>query len=143
MISERVNTDAVDPQVRRSVEQAIAVLGELGAEIQDVSIPLIVQSAVISSAVIMVDAIAPHGEGIANHLGDYDHNNRVRLLTGSIMPSRAHQKAMRLREVLRQQILAALQPFSEGSSYSISFGRNPRPLLGRDGHTHRVWRNQN
>ncbi|PKB73726.1 MAG: hypothetical protein BZY75_00320 [SAR202 cluster bacterium Io17-Chloro-G7] len=109
VISERVNTDAVDPQVRRSVEQAIAVIGELGAEIQDVSIPLIVQSAVISSAVIMVDAIAPHGEGIANHLGEYDHNNRVRLLTGSIMPSRAHQKALRLREVLRQQILAALQ----------------------------------
>ncbi len=109
VISERVNTDAVEPEVRRSVEQAIAVLGELGAVIQDVSIPLIVQSAVISSAVIMVDAIAPHGEGIANHLGEYDHNNRVRLLTGSIMPSRAHQKAMRLREVLRQQILTALQ----------------------------------
>ena len=28
---------------------------------------------------------------------------------GSIVPSRAHQKAVRLREVLRQQILAALQ----------------------------------
>jgi len=109
VITERVYTDAVDPNVRRSVEQAIGVLGELGAKIQDISIPLIVHSAVISSAVIMVDAVAPHGQGIAHHLGEYDHNNRVRLLMGSIVPSRVHQKAVRLREVLRQQILAALQ----------------------------------
>ena len=109
VVSERVYTDAVDPEVRRSVEQAIGVLGELGAKTQDVSIPLIVHSAVISSAVIMVDAVVAHGQGIAHHLGEYDHNNRVRLLTGSIVPSRAHQKALRLREVLRQQILAALQ----------------------------------
>ena len=111
VISERVYTDAVDPDVRRSVEQAIGVLGELGAKTEDVSIPLIVDSAVISSAVIMVDAVAPHGQGIAHRLGEYDHDNRVRLLTGSIVPSRAHQKAVRLREVLRQQILTALQQF--------------------------------
>ena len=109
VISERVYTDAVDPDVRRSVEQAIGVLGELGAKTEDVSIPLIVDSAVISSTVILVDAVVPHAQGIAEHLDEYDHNNRVRLLTGSIVPSRAHQKALRLREMLRQQILAALQ----------------------------------
>ncbi len=109
VVIERVHTDAVEPEVRQSVQRAITVLGELGAEIQDASIPLIVHSAVISSAVIMVDAQAPHAQGMAEHLGEYDHNNRVRLLTGSIVPARAHQKALRLRELLRQQILAALQ----------------------------------
>lgn len=109
VITERVDTDSVVPEVKQSVQRAITVLGELGAEIQDVSIPLIVQSAVISSAVIMVDAVAPHAQGIAHHLDEYDHNNRVRLLAGSIVPARAHQKAVRLREVLRQQILGALR----------------------------------
>ncbi len=109
VITERVHTDAVDPEVGQSVLRAITVLGELGAEIQDVSIPLIVDSAVISSAVIMVDAQAPHAQTMAEHLAEYDHNNRVRLLTGSIVPARVHQKAIRLRELLRQQILAALQ----------------------------------
>ena len=109
VVTERVHTDAVEPEVRHSVERAITVLGELGAEIQDVSIPLIVESAVISSAVIMVDAQAPHAQTMGEHLGEYDHNNRVRLLSGSIVPARVHQKAVRLREMLRQEILAALQ----------------------------------
>ena len=109
VIAERVDTDAVDPEVKQGVQRAITVLGELGAEIQDVSIPLIVQSAVISSAVIMVDAQAPHARTMAEHLGEYDHNNRVRLLSGAIVPARVHQKAVRLRDMLRQQILAVLQ----------------------------------
>ena len=108
IIHERVYTDAVDPEVRQSVEKAISVLGELGATVEDVSIPLTVHSAVVSSAVIMVDAAVVHAQGIADHPAEYDHNNRVRLLTGSILPSRAHQKAARLREMLRRQILDAL-----------------------------------
>ncbi len=109
IVRERVYADAVDPEVRQSVEQAIAVLGELGAKVEDISIPLIEHSAVISSAIIMVDAQAPHRQGMAQNLDQYDHNNRVRLLTGSIVPSRAHQKATRLREALRRQVMDALK----------------------------------
>jgi aspartyl-tRNA(Asn)/glutamyl-tRNA(Gln) amidotransferase subunit A len=109
LVRERVYSDVVEPEVGQAVQQAIGVLGELGAEVQEVSIPLIVQSGVVSSAIIMVDAIGPHAQGIAAHLDEYDHNNRVRLLTGSIVPSRVHQKATRLRELLRGQILEALE----------------------------------
>lgn len=109
VIRERVDTDAVDAEVRQNVEKAISVLGELGATVEDVTIPLIVHSAVVSSAVIMVDAVAVHKDGIANKLSQYDHNHRVRLLAGSIVPSQAHQKATRLRQMLRQQILDALK----------------------------------
>ena len=109
VVRERVYTDAVEPEVRQNVEKAISVLGELGAEVEDVSIPLIVQSAVISSALIMVDAVAVHSQGIADHLAEYDHNIRVRLLTGGILPSRAHHKAVRLRAMVRQQILDSLE----------------------------------
>ncbi len=109
IVRERVYTDAVDPEVRQSVEQAIALLGELGAKVEDVSIPLIEHSAVISSTIIMVDAQGPHRQGMEENLDQYDHNNRVRLLTGSIVPSRAHQKATRLREALRRQVMDALK----------------------------------
>ena len=50
-----------------------------------------------------------HREGIRNHLDQYDHNNQIRLLAGSILPAQAHQKAVRLRHLLRQQILDALE----------------------------------
>ena len=108
VVRERVYTDVVEPEIRDGVVKAISLLGELGATIEDVSIPLIVHSAAISSAIIMADSVAVHRRGIAEHLGEYDHNIQVRLLTGSILPAQAHMKAMRLRHMLRQQILEAL-----------------------------------
>ncbi len=109
VIRERVDTEAVDPEVRDNVVQAIAVLGELGADIQEVSIPLIVHSAAISNTIILTDAAGVHRQGIDEHLGEYDHNIQIRLLVGSIIPAQAHQKAIKLRQVLRQQILDALE----------------------------------
>ena len=109
VIQERVDTEAVDPEVRDNVVQAIAVLGDLGADIQEVSIPLIVHSAAISNTIILTDAAGVHRQGIDEHLGEYDHNIQIRLLVGSIIPAQAHQKAVKLRQVLRQQILDALE----------------------------------
>lgn len=109
VIQERVHTGAVDPDIRDGVVKAISVLGELGANVEEVSIPLIADSAPISAAVTAVDAVNVHREGIRDHLDQYDHNIQIRLLTGSIMPAQAHQKAVRLREMLRRQIMEALE----------------------------------
>ena len=108
VVRERVYSDAVEPEVRDAVVQAIAVLGELGANVEEVSLPLIVHSGVISSGIIAADAAALNRRDIARHLGEFDHNNQVRLLMGSILPAQAYQKAARLRHLLRQQVLAAL-----------------------------------
>jgi aspartyl-tRNA(Asn)/glutamyl-tRNA(Gln) amidotransferase subunit A len=109
VVRERVYTDAVEPEVQDRVVRAITVLGELGAQVEEISIPVIAHSAAISSAVIMAEAAAAHKEGIRSRLKEYDHNIRVRLLAGSIMPSQAYHKAVRLRQVMRQQVLAALE----------------------------------
>jgi aspartyl-tRNA(Asn)/glutamyl-tRNA(Gln) amidotransferase subunit A len=108
VVRERVYSDAVDPEVRDAVIRAISVLGELGAEVEEVSIPLIAHSAAISSAIISADAAALNREDITQRLEQFDHNNQVRLLMGSVMPAQAYQKATRLRQMLRQQILEAL-----------------------------------
>ena len=109
VVQERVDSDAVEPEVRTNVVNAISVLGELGAVIQQVSIPLMVHAGTISSPLIMVDAVAVHQKGIDEHLDQYDHNIKIRLLTGSILPARAHHKAVRLRHMLRREILEALE----------------------------------
>jgi Asp-tRNA(Asn)/Glu-tRNA(Gln) amidotransferase A subunit family amidase len=108
VISDRVNADGVEPDVRDAVNRAVAQMGELGAEVEEVSIPLIAQSAAISTTLIYVDATAVHRKGLDNYPEKYDHNNRVRLLTGALIPAQAHQKANRLRQMLRGQILDAL-----------------------------------
>ena len=109
VVRERMQPDGVESEVLQSVEKAIAALGELGAMAEEVSIPLIAASAAISATLIMVDAAVVHRKGIEEYLDQYDHNNQIRLLFGSILPAQAHQKATRLREVMRRQILDALE----------------------------------
>ena len=108
VLSDRVNADAVEPDVRDAVNAAVGQLGELGAEVEDVSIPMMAQSAAISTTLIYVDATAVHRRGLQEYPEQYDHNNRVRLLTGALIPAQAHQKATRLRHIFRQHILDAL-----------------------------------
>jgi aspartyl-tRNA(Asn)/glutamyl-tRNA(Gln) amidotransferase subunit A len=108
VVQERVYSDVVDSQVQDAVVQAIALLGELGADVQEVSLPLIVHSGVISSGIIAGDAAALNRQDLVHRLDQLDHNNQVRLLMGAVLPSQAYQKAARLRHLLRQQILDAL-----------------------------------
>ncbi|MDE2683002.1 MAG: amidase [Chloroflexota bacterium] len=110
VVTERVHTEANDPEVRDAVIAATQVLNGLGAEVSDVSLPLIVNSSEISYAIISSDAAMLNWDIISTErLRELDHNNQVRLLMGSVIPATAHQKAMRLRDALRQQILAALE----------------------------------
>ena len=109
VLSDRVNADGVEPDISSAVNRAVAQLGELGAEVAEISIPLIAQSAAISTALIYVDATAVHRKGLDAHPEKYDHNNRVRLLTGALIPAQAHQKANRLRQILRNQLLDAFE----------------------------------
>ena len=110
IVVERVHSDANDPEVREAVMAATKVLAGQGAEVRDVSIPLIVNSSEISYAIISSDAAMLNWDIIATErLRELDHNNQVRLLMGSVIPAKAYQKAMRLREALRRQILATLE----------------------------------
>ena len=108
VLSDRVSADGVEPDVRDAITRAVGQLGELGAEVEEISIPLVAQSAAISTTLIYVDATAVHRRGLEDYPEKYDHNNRVRLLTGALIPAQAHHKANRLRQMLREQILDAL-----------------------------------
>ena len=109
VISDRVNAEGVEPDIRDAVAAAVGQLGELGAQVEDVSIPMMAESAAISTTLIYVDATAVHRQGLMEHPEKYDHNNRVRLLAGALIPAQAHQKASRLRHIFRQHILDALE----------------------------------
>jgi aspartyl-tRNA(Asn)/glutamyl-tRNA(Gln) amidotransferase subunit A len=109
VVQERVHAGVVEPDVRDAVVNAIAVLGELGAAVQDVEIPLMPHSAAISSCIIGADAASLNRRDLEEHLDQFDHNNQVRLLMGAILPAQAHQTALKLRQLLRQQVLEALE----------------------------------
>ena len=111
LIIEQIDTDFAEPEVREAVVLAAGVLGELGASVEEVSIPLARHMMDISGVQSAVEAAATHREWIRDRLHDYGHDNRIGLLTGSIMPAQVYYKAQKLRTLVRRQILDALEKY--------------------------------
>ncbi|MDA0263116.1 MAG: amidase [Chloroflexi bacterium] len=109
VINERMDSPNLDPEFRETVAKAIGVLGELGAEAKDVSIPLAPNAGALTMSILSVEWSQLHRPLFEANIEKLDHNNRIRFLTGSIIPAQAYYKAQKARVVLRQQILDALE----------------------------------
>ena len=107
LVRELLYTDLVDAEVREAVSRAASTLADLGAEVEEVSIPLASHANTISS-VLRVEAPTNYRELIRERLQEINHDNRISYLTWSLTPALAYYKALKLREMLRQQVLAAL-----------------------------------
>ena len=108
-IREKVYSDEVDPEVRDAVIKAVGTLGELGASVEEVSLPLTDKAGAFSKALTDMEGAAVHYERLKHRAKEYDHNTRVRLLTGILTPAQVYYKAQKLRALLRQQILEVLE----------------------------------
>ena len=109
LITEQINSELVDAEVSKAVVNATSVLGELGAVVEEVSLPLTEYMTDISGTLIRVESASTHRDWIRDRLQDYGHDNRIGLLTGSIIPARFYYKAQKLRTLLREQVLKALE----------------------------------
>ena len=111
VITEFMESDLVEPAVRQSVSNAIATLGELGATVEEVSIPLSMDAGVASAVLLAVEPALAQQEWIKDRIQDYGHDVRLLLLTGSLLPAQAYYKAQKLRTLLRQQVLDSLEKY--------------------------------
>ena len=109
VISERVHSDMVEPDIKGGVIKAIALLGEQGAEVETVSLPLEDHGYVIFNAIHKTELASIHHRWIRERLKDFDHNIQIRQIIGSITPAQAYYKAQKLRSLLRQQTLELLK----------------------------------
>ncbi|SUZ78020.1 uncharacterized protein METZ01_LOCUS30874 [marine metagenome] len=109
VIQERMDSPNLDPEFRETVAKAISVLGELGASSKDVSIPLAPNAGALTMSILNVEWANLHRPLFEPNFDELDHNNKIRFLTGSIIPAQAYYKAQKIRAVLRQQILDALE----------------------------------
>ena len=108
VVREMLYHDVVEPKVRDAVSRAIDVLSELGASVEEVSIPLSKDAWTISPA-LRVDPPMNNRDLLQNRLREIGHDNRIAYLTEAILPAQAYYKAQKLRSLLRQQVLAALE----------------------------------
>jgi aspartyl-tRNA(Asn)/glutamyl-tRNA(Gln) amidotransferase subunit A len=108
VVKELLYADVVEPEVRDAVSQSVQVLAALGAQVEEVSIPLTRHANTISS-VLRVEAPTNYRELIRERLQEIEHDNRISYLTWSLTPALAYYKALKLRALLRQEVLAALE----------------------------------
>ena len=109
VIAERMDAPNLDPEMRAAVTAAVATLGELGADSRDVSVPLAPSAGALSMTIIGVEWSNLHRQTFEANFDLMDRNNQIRFLTGSIIPAQAYNKAQKLRTLIREQVLAALE----------------------------------
>ena len=109
VISEMIHSDDVDREVTDAVVAAAGALGELGASMEEVSIPWIEASGRVSKCLTDMEGAAIHHERLKTRAAEYDHNSRVRLLTGILTPAQVYHKAQKMRALIRNNILEQLQ----------------------------------
>jgi aspartyl-tRNA(Asn)/glutamyl-tRNA(Gln) amidotransferase subunit A len=111
VIAEQMESDLVEPSVRETVAKAISVLGELGASVEEVSLPLNSAAGALSGALLAVEPAHQHRDWVRERIDDYGHDDRILLLTGSLMPAHYYYKAQKLRSMLREQVLEAFSRY--------------------------------
>ena len=107
VVKELLYSDVVEPEIREAVSQSANSLAKLGAQVEEVSIPMTSYANTIST-VLRVEAPTNYRELIRDRLQEIEHDNRIAYLTWSLIPAMAYYKALKLRALLRQQVLAAL-----------------------------------
>ena len=108
VVTEQMESPLVDTEVRDSVRTAVSTLTDLGAAVQEVSIPLSVHQGTISGG-LRVEAPTNYRRLLLERLRDIRHDNRIGYLVGSILPAQAYYKTQKLRTLLRRQVFEALE----------------------------------
>jgi len=109
--TEMFDPDILDGDVRESVMRAVAVLEELGATSEEMSLPTSAGSGAVFIATADVDSAAYHSDWLRSRGDLYDWNTRTRLESASLEPAWAYIKAQRIREKLRQEMHAAFESY--------------------------------
>ena len=107
MIHELLHSDIVDPEVRDGVLTAGTVMEELGATVEDVSMPVTAHCGTMGTVLINTESAAVYRDWTHYRLREFSRSNRTVLLTGSVMPAQVYYKVQKLREMLRREVLAA------------------------------------
>jgi aspartyl-tRNA(Asn)/glutamyl-tRNA(Gln) amidotransferase subunit A len=107
IVRELVYSDLVEEEVRQSVQAAAAKMQEMGAQVEEVSIPLAANAGTISGA-IRVEASVTYRDLVFNRPQEIAHDNRIAYMASTIMPASYYYKGLRLRSLIRDQVLAAL-----------------------------------
>ncbi len=108
LIRELHHSPDMHPEVRAAVEASLDTFRALGAEVREVSIPLVELAGAIFVGIADTEGAGARDEILRNRSSELDQASRTRLLSASLMPFKVYNRAAKARVLLRRQFMAAL-----------------------------------
>lgn len=109
IIEQFMDQTSTNVEILKAVNVAAAQMGELGALVEPVSLPILEDLGSAAAMISESDGATVHQNWLKSRPADYGQNIRRRLLAASLTPSLALQKAMRIRAILRKEWLSLFQ----------------------------------
>ena len=108
---EMIDFDGMDGEARDAVSVAASMLRELGASVEDASLPSASNSGGAFVAIADTEAAAFHARWLRERRDDYDSGSRTRLEAASTLPAVDYIKAQRARSVIKGDMRELLERF--------------------------------
>lgn len=100
--------EEADPEMAKSIEDALAVLEGLGATVQEIEIDTLQTYAACNRLILNSEAYAIHETWLKERPEDYGDRTRERLLAGAFISASDYVNATRLRRILADRFHAAI-----------------------------------
>lgn len=101
--------DNVDPEVERTVHEAIKVLEELGVDIIELDLPSAEVGHEVTLTLLTAEAGQFHQQRLAAHREDYGVDVRELLEDGLALSAAEYINAIRVREIVRREFVGAFE----------------------------------
>ena len=99
----------IHPEVKQAIHKALEVFRDLGAEVREVSVPLIPLAGAIFVGIADTEGAGARDEVLRTRAAELDAATRTRLQAAALVPAKAYNRAMKARVILRQQFIEALR----------------------------------
>lgn len=112
LVPELTWVDGLHPAVERAMRQAIEVFESAGVRVEEVSLPTTRRTSALTSATTDVDVAAVVMQRfLRDRWDDLDIATRTRMAAAALVPGALQSRAMRMRALLRREVLGALERY--------------------------------
>ena len=103
--------DVIDGEVSAAVQRAARTLADLGANVEECSVPALEDSITISSAILLTEAAEVHMNNLRQRPDDIGEDVRSRLEDGALTPATAYIKAQRMRTAFNRRLADTMRRY--------------------------------
>ena len=108
LIRELHDTDDMHVEVNQAIENALQVFRDQGAQVRDVSIPLVPWAGAIMVALGDTEGAGAQDQLLRTRPEELDPATRTRLQSAALVPAAVYNRAAKARVLLRRQFMEAL-----------------------------------